>query len=246
MRGINRLVVRALAAAALCVLPAAAQAVVTISSGPASPLPSELSARARWGGSGFESVILDSGTAIPATQMNPAGAPVWQLGQPYDFRLAWDWSSGTITWQIDFNRNGSFSAAETSRYIDAALVGSSFQYVRMTLSAQTNGGNSSGIDISNLSIDGTSLGNFTHSGNVDRTNWFESSTGFRDIEILGQLTFRRLSGNGNSVFQSERPRVEFAFVDPEPIPEPAAWAMLMTGFGLVGAIGRRRRQSVTA
>ncbi|WP_439534696.1 collagen-binding domain-containing protein [Polymorphobacter sp.] len=31
---------------------------------------------------------------------------------------------------------------------------------------------------------------------------------------------------------------------PEPIPEPASWAMLITGFGLVGAVMRRRRMVV--
>jgi hypothetical protein len=30
------------------------------------------------------------------------------------------------------------------------------------------------------------------------------------------------------------------------VPEPASWAMLITGFGLVGAVSRRRRQSVVA
>jgi hypothetical protein len=30
------------------------------------------------------------------------------------------------------------------------------------------------------------------------------------------------------------------------VPEPAAWAMLITGFGLVGAVARRRRMAVAA
>ena len=30
------------------------------------------------------------------------------------------------------------------------------------------------------------------------------------------------------------------------IPEPAAWAMLIAGFGLVGAVARRRRSLTTA
>ncbi len=35
------------------------------------------------------------------------------------------------------------------------------------------------------------------------------------------------------------------FVDPGGIPEPSSWAMLITGFGLVGAARRRRNQAVT-
>ena len=30
------------------------------------------------------------------------------------------------------------------------------------------------------------------------------------------------------------------------VPEPASWAMMIAGFGLVGAAARRRRQTVTA
>jgi hypothetical protein len=30
------------------------------------------------------------------------------------------------------------------------------------------------------------------------------------------------------------------------VPEPASWAMLISGFGLVGATARRRRNIVTA
>jgi hypothetical protein len=36
------------------------------------------------------------------------------------------------------------------------------------------------------------------------------------------------------------------FVGPGPVPEPASWAMLIAGFGLVGAVARRRRMAVSA
>lgn len=34
------------------------------------------------------------------------------------------------------------------------------------------------------------------------------------------------------------------FSDPDPIPEPSSWAMLIAGFGLVGAMARRRRRTL--
>lgn len=33
----------------------------------------------------------------------------------------------------------------------------------------------------------------------------------------------------------------FSLSPPEVVPEPASWAMLITGFGLTGALARRRR-----
>jgi hypothetical protein len=36
--------------------------------------------------------------------------------------------------------------------------------------------------------------------------------------------------------------VRFTFHDTNPVPEPASWALLIAGFGLVGAVQRRRRQ----
>ncbi len=39
--------------------------------------------------------------------------------------------------------------------------------------------------------------------------------------------------------------VRFTIYDTNPVPEPAAWAMLIAGFGLVGATQRRRRQAAS-
>jgi hypothetical protein len=70
-----------LAAGVFSLAPTATSATVILSSGPVSPLPSELGARARWGGTGFEAVMLDAGTQVVGTTLNPVGSPVWQLGQ---------------------------------------------------------------------------------------------------------------------------------------------------------------------
>ena len=85
-----------LAAGVFSLAPAPGSATVILSSGPVSPLPSELGARARWGGTGFEAVMLDAGTQVVGTTLNPVGSPVWQLGQPHAFRLFWEWFSGTL------------------------------------------------------------------------------------------------------------------------------------------------------
>jgi hypothetical protein len=240
---------RLAAMAALLLSPMVANATVEISIGPQDPFERDIGARARWGASGYEANLRNNGLDVAGTELNPAGGPVWQLGQSYDFRLSWQAATGTTTWQIDFNRDGLFSASETSSFIKPERIGQSFQYIEMTLATQTNGNNSSGLNVNNLSINGTSFGNFAQSGNTAQTVWFADSEGFSDIEILGDLSFLRLSGNGNSPFTTDRPSLEFAFVGPsplEPVPEPAAWAMLIAGFGLVGAAQRRRTRTLSA
>lgn len=234
-----------LAATVLAVAPVAVSATVVLSSGPPSPLPQELGARARWGGTGFEAVMLDGGTQVVGTQLNPVGSPVWQLGQPHAFRLAWDWVTGTLTWQIDFNRDNSFGTGESASFTRLARAGTSFAYVLLTADSRTTGANSNAIDINNLQINGTGLGNFTaNSAAPNLGQWFEPATPgprFRTIEILGEIVYRNTGGNG--AFQSERPRMQLSFFGAEPVPEPASWVMLLTGFGSVGVMLRRRRAS---
>jgi hypothetical protein len=237
-----------LAAGVIAVMPAAAPATVILSSGPLSPLPTELGARARWGGTGFEAVMLEAGAQVAGTTLNPVGSPVWQLGQPHAFRLAWSWTTGTLTWQIDFNRDNSFGAGETASFTRPARIGTSFGYILLTANSRTSGANSNAIDISNLRINGTNLGSFTADSTAPSIGQFFEpdplGPRFRSIEILGDVVFRNTGGNG--AFQSERPRMQFDFLGPEIVPEPASWAMLVAGFGAVGAALRRRRAATAS
>ena len=237
-----------LVAGIIAVAPAAAPATVILSSGPASPLLTEVSARARWGGTGFEAVMLEAGTQVAGTSLNPVGSPVWQLGQPHAFRLAWSWTTGTLTWQIDFNRDNSFGAGETASFTRPARIGTSFGYVLLTANSRTSGANSNAIDISNLRINGTNLGSFTADSNGPSIGQFFEpdplGPRFRSIEILGDMVFRNTGGNG--AFQGERPRMQIDFLGAEPVPEPTSWVMLVAGFGAVGATLRRRRTVAAA
>jgi len=71
---------------------------------------------------------------------------------------------------------------------------------------------------------------------------FAASSGF--VNGLNTLTFntRNYAQNGGNPAGL---RVEFDSSSVEAVPEPATWAMMLIGFGVMGGAMRRRRQRVT-
>ena len=67
---------------------------------------------------------------------------------------------------------------------------------------------------------------------------FSAATGF--VAGINTLDFRITDVGAISGFRAE------GLVDATMVPEPAAWAMLITGFGLTGAAMRRRRRGAIA
>ncbi len=77
------------------------------------------------------------------------------------------------------------------------------------------------------------------------TTWsnFSSAGGF--VAGLNTITFKTRNGTG-ATGNPTGVRVEFVTNSIEALPEPGVWVMLITGFGLTGAILRRRRALATA
>jgi hypothetical protein len=91
------------------------------------------------------------------------------------------------------------------------------------------------------------------------TDWFDTpNTGFQRLSVTSRINWRggdRLSvhqyafAQTPGVYNDESvivgPGFASAYIDPtidlSTVPEPASWALLITGFGLTGAIQRRRR-----
>jgi hypothetical protein len=128
---------------------------------------SEIGARLRWGGSGFEASVYDVSPFGQTPTLNPNGSPVWQVGEAYRFQITFTQLTGELALIIDFNRDGSFGMGESiARTAFAApsptsYLGATFNYLSIS-------GNESGStdrsSLSNLAINGTPVATITPDG----------------------------------------------------------------------------------
>lgn len=80
-------------------------------------------------------------------------------------------------------------------------------------------------------------GGFTSWSNFGANSGFVAGTNTLAFNVTN---FGQVSGNPSGL------RVEFVQSNAAVVPEPANWAMLIAGFGLVGAAARRRRLAPAA
>ncbi len=168
----------------------------------------EIAARIRNGDWAFESSL---NIAVPngqqgtgQWQMNPKGSPVWNsygnsYGDIHTFKLAYTKATGTILWQIDFNRDGDFTdVQETKSMPVGAFAGKGFMYINIY-----GQGDSTGLTatLTDLTINDVPFGNYSSSSETPFSILIEDLSGiFSDIVVTGHFS---LSGNGGF----ERPRI---------------------------------------
>ena len=168
----------------------------------------EIAGRIRNGDWAFESSL---NIAVPTGQqgggqwqMNPDGLPVWNsegntYGDIHSFSMSFTQATGTILWQIDFNRDGDFEDFQETKSMPVAwFAEKGFTYIGVY-----GQGNIDGLTVSlkELTVNNVYFGDYNSSSETPFNILFEDVSGvFNDIVVTGQFSFS--GGNG-----FERPRL---------------------------------------
>ena len=216
--------------ATLSIAPAVAHGSYVAVAGSATT-PTDISARARNGQTGFEGVLFTPGNPAPTgLQLNPVGTPAWSYGEYAGFAFAYDAATGTASWSIDFNRDGDFlDSQESVTSLSPTLANRGFNEVSLFL--QGNDSPLAGVSVIDFTLNGTNFGTFSSANGTATTQLFAYTGGSSDILATGSLTFT--AGGGND----ERPRFWIQAGSSFVVPTPGALALL----GLAGLARSRRR-----
>jgi hypothetical protein len=210
--------------------------------------PSEIGGRIRWGGSGFEASLYDSNPFGQSPNLNPGGAPIWQVGRNYGFRFTYDSATGKITLSVDFDRSRSFETGETIERSTFAAPGQT-SYAGFGFGYLEINGNETGstgrATLSNLNLNGTNISNVLPNGGFVSARYTDSPSNLlTSVTLTGDLTFTTA---GTS---QERPSFNFVLADAQDIstavvPEPSSMVLLGLGAASFGVYLARRRKKAT-
>lgn len=213
-----------------------------------------IGAAIRWGTTSWEAAIRrGSPTNNPAfVQLNPAGTPAWVVGTPYKFETNWAWDTGIFSLGVDFDGSGTFGPGETvtQAFTGGAGTGDSrfnFGFYGFRIFGN-QAGSAATSQITNLIVAGTPQADIVLAANTSSTTEYVNLN-----QVLGDgnttldaNTWNGLTVSGNITFTSagtgmERPSWTLSLINPQPVPEPATWALMAAGIGSLAVVVRRCR-----
>jgi hypothetical protein len=193
------------------------------------------------GGTGVTQALTNVGSLEPGN-VNTA----WISNQAVGFTLVRSGTTVTYTMGSDVWSHTAASVAEINalqfrlRSTTNGTINNGITLSNVTL---TQGSTVTTLGCSGIGVCGTGLtGAFTASAGDVHINLFDGISG--DFGLAGNwafdLTGGRLNGNNAQIKLLSVP----GLTPTGAIPEPASWAMLIAGFGLIGATLRRRRAAL--
>ncbi len=147
----------------------------------------------------------------------------------------WEAADGTRSVDLSGNDKGSIS-----QMLTGLTIGQTYQ-VTFSLAGNPDGGGSTKVAVASDGGSQSSVYSFLQGANTKSSmGWTPQSFTFTATGESANLTF---SATENNAYGPALDNVGIAAV-----PEPATWAMMILGFGVVGATvrGSRRRQALSA
>lgn len=131
--------------------------------------------------------------------------------------------------EVNANRFGS-----VSQLVSGLVTGGTYKFGWAY--AGRNGG---GAQLLDVFVNGSKVAQNSSTGSF--TSWQDNALNFTATSPTAKILFSSVDAGGNSSYGNLITNVSVGAV-----PEPASWAMMITGFGLIGYASRRRARMVAA
>lgn len=113
-----------------------------------------------------------------------------------------------------------------------------FTGLEFSIMFENQGGNKGALELEAFFLDGSDSQKFSFAN-------INGNTGFYLSADFGEVFSHVVLNSGKSpFFQFKQADIAIAAAPPPAVPEPATWAMMIGGLGLVGAVMRRRSAAV--
>lgn len=169
---------------------------------------------------------------VAAIFAGSTGLAGWTINSDYVNRRAVSATDGSYSIDLAGGSNSSISQS-----IDT-MIGQQYK-ITFSLSGNKDGGPKNHTLITSVTGSSDQAYSFVTQPNANGYNWETHTYVFTATSASSLLTFAA-ADNPNNAYGPMIDKVSIAAV-----PEPASWAMLIAGFGMVGASMRRRKPSVT-